>query len=312
MGIVNSSETRLAVIAETVWGTTPATPTFKNLRFTGESLSINRQTVSSDDIRPDRNVSDLTQVGGSAEGDINFDLSYGGAGSAFDTLLESFMHAAWASDVIKNGVTQKSVTLEKTFEAGTTDIFYRLTGMVANQFSLSCTAGQKVTGSFSFQGKGGSVSNAIIAGATYAAAPTGGVINAATGFAGLSVTGLTSPKIRSLSFQAQNNLRGQQALGSVDNVGVGAGRVVITGSLEMYLEDSSLLDLYLNGTGAGLAFTLGQVTAEKYAFIFPAIKFTTCQVVAGGNDQDVIVNAGWQAIYDAGTSASMQITRAVS
>ena len=95
--MTSTSETRLAYIAETAWGTTPTTPAFTNARFTGESLTPDLQTVVSNEIRPDRNVTDLIQVGQSAGGDVNFELSYG----AFDDWLESVMYNTWSTNVLK-------------------------------------------------------------------------------------------------------------------------------------------------------------------------------------------------------------------
>ena len=70
--MTDSSQTRLAAITEVTYGTTPATPVFKKLRMTGESLSPSIQYVSSNEIRSDRNVADMTRVGQEAGGDINF------------------------------------------------------------------------------------------------------------------------------------------------------------------------------------------------------------------------------------------------
>ena len=115
--MVDSSQTRLASIAEVTYGTTPSSPTFLEQRFTSEGLNANIENVVSNEIRADRNVSDLVQVGSSAGGPVAFELSYG----SFEDWLESLMFSTWSSNVLKNGNTQKSFTLEKTFEGGATD-----------------------------------------------------------------------------------------------------------------------------------------------------------------------------------------------
>ena len=61
--MTDSSQTRLAYIEESTWGTTPATPTMLEMRFTGESITPNIETIVSDEIRSDRNVTDLIQTG---------------------------------------------------------------------------------------------------------------------------------------------------------------------------------------------------------------------------------------------------------
>ncbi len=110
MAIAETSQTRLAIIKETVYGQTPANPSFRKLRYTGDTLNHNRQNITSNEIRPDRNVADLVQVAGGAEGAVNFELSYG----AFDDLIAAALCSAWATDQIKNGVEKPSFSLEKT------------------------------------------------------------------------------------------------------------------------------------------------------------------------------------------------------
>ena len=59
---------------ETVWGTV-ATCAYKEIRFTGESLSHNISNVQSAEIRSDRQITDLIQVDQEPTGGFNFELS---------------------------------------------------------------------------------------------------------------------------------------------------------------------------------------------------------------------------------------------
>ena len=103
--MVDSSQTRLASIEEVTYGVTPATPTFLEQRFTSEGLNANIENVVSNEIRSDRNVSDLVQVGANAGGNVDFELSYG----SFDEWLESLMFSTWASDVLKKRHNSKII-----------------------------------------------------------------------------------------------------------------------------------------------------------------------------------------------------------
>jgi hypothetical protein len=223
--MTNSSQTRLAYVVESVYGTTPATPTFKEARFTGESMNANIETTTSNEIRADRNVTDVIQTGQNAGGAVDIELSYG----SFDDWLESLLFSTWSTNVLKNGITQKSFTIEKTFEAGATDQYHRFTGAVANSLALSIQAGQIVTGSFDFLAKGASTGQAIISGATYTAPNTNDVINAAVNFSALGVTGVTSPAITALNLNITNNLRQQAVVGSLESRGIGTGSFEVTG-----------------------------------------------------------------------------------
>ena len=64
------------------------------LRFTGTpNLAFAPNTITSNEIRPDRQVSDLILVGAEAGGDTGIELSYG----AFDSLLEDALFSTFAS-----------------------------------------------------------------------------------------------------------------------------------------------------------------------------------------------------------------------
>jgi hypothetical protein len=304
MTIADTSQTQLAYVVETTLGTTPATPTFTKLRYTGESLSPNITTTTSAEIRSDRNITDLIQTGQNAGGSVDFELSYG----AFDTLLESVMFGAWTTNVLKNGTTQKGLTIEKLFETGATDNYHRFTGAVADTLSLSVKIGEVVKGSFGFLTMGMSSAQAAIAGATYSAATANDVINAATNFASLTMTGITSPSVTGIDLSITNNLRTQPVLGSLSSVGIGTGTFEVTGTLEAYFENKDLYEAYLNGTSSTLSFKLGGTSSKNYVFLLGKIKFEKADVFADGQNKDVMVKMNFRGLFD-GTDNTLKITR---
>lgn len=303
--MTDTSQTRLAYIAETNYGVTPTTPVFKNMRYVSESLKSDTEFVSSNEIRPDRNVADVTKVAGAASGDIGFELSYG----SFDDFLEALLQGTWNTNVLKNGITDRSFTLEKTFETGSTDNFHRFVGMKVNSMSLQARAKEIVTGSFGFLGKGASSAQAIISGATYNPANTNPVINSANNLSGVAITGLTAPQIMSLNLNISNNMRQQPVIGDLNSKGIGSGRFVVTGDAELYFENKELYELFLADTYADLSFSLGGASNLKYAFYIPKLKFTGAEVSTPGNDADVMIKVPFQAVYHSGTGAALQITR---
>ncbi|HEV7416041.1 MAG TPA: phage tail tube protein [Tianweitania sediminis] len=309
----NSSDARFALVPEVAWGTTPATPAFKNLRMLSESIQVSKNTVRSEEIRPDRNVADEIMVGRSAGGDISFELSYG----TYDELFESLFNNAWATNVLKNGTAEtKAFTGERTLKLADASSHYtRYQGLVVNTMSLDIASGQKVTGSFGLMGKFGSAGTAAIAGATYATASTAPIMNAAAHFASLSMTGITSPRIKRITLNATNNMRGQDAVGSLDNVGLANGRFEVSGSIEAYFQ-AGFLDAFLNHTDLALAFTIGAEAGSRYRFTIPTIKLTGSPGGnAGGNDNDVMSTVNFTAILDRLTGTplgcALQLERAV-
>lgn len=312
----NASDTRLSYVAESTWGTTPSSPSFANLRFTSESLQWAKETVRSDEIRPDRNVVDEIMIGRSSAGSLDFELSYG----SFDALIESLMFSTWQTNTIKNGAgAGQSFTFERrlALPGGTYD-YHRFVGMVVNTMSLNVTAGQIVTGSFGLMGKYGGRDTSILGSATYADANQNSVMNAANDFASLSIGSHSpAPLIRSLSLEVTNNLRAQQAVGALDAVGLGAGRFEVTGSMECYFTSGALLESFLDHDALSLQFVLGSDSGKKYRFTLPTILLTgEPGANAQSNDDDVMCTLNFTAVLDRLTSpltgCTLMIDRAVS
>jgi len=313
MAFIDASTTQIAYVKEDVEGVTPTTPEFQLLRFTGGIPQYEKESTTSDEIRPDRNVSDIIETGRRASGGFNFELSYG----TFDDLLEAVLGGDWAGDVLKNGVKRHSFSFETKFLSGTANRYIRQRGCLINSMALDITSRQILTGNFDILGFGGSASDAEIAGATYLDATTTSVMNAGTSFATLDITGVSpAPTIMGLTVNINNNLREQAAVGSVDLAGIGTGRFEVSGTMNAYFEDLSLYNAMLDHDDIALEFVIGNESGSMYKFRLPKIKLATAVVENAGNNQDVMLNIDYNAILSTEGSpsdnASLIITRGVT
>lgn len=100
--MTDSNRVRLSYVEESTYGTTPASPGFQTLRFTSESLASEPQTTTSQEIRSDRQVSDLILVGVNAAGDVSMEMSF----SSHDALVESAMYSTFTETPKKEGATE--------------------------------------------------------------------------------------------------------------------------------------------------------------------------------------------------------------
>lgn len=300
---------QLAYIKEETWGTTPATPAWQIMRLTGESFKIARETKQSAEITPERNVSDLIHIGGGASGGFNFELSYG----AYDDIFASMLYGEWVDNVLKNGVTQSSLSFEKKFlvDAATYN-YFRYTGMVPNTMSLSIAAGEIITGSFDFMGKGGTVAAAAIASSTYLDAAAENVLSASSHVGAMSLGSFATAKILKIDMSATNNLMAAKVIGSLDNADIGAGQFNVSGNVEIYFEDKAVYEAYLNATEMAMSVTMGTGTGKKYTIDLPRIKFSDGEVIASGQNSYVMANMSFQALGDPTEECTMKITRAVA
>lgn len=92
----DTNRVSILYVKETSYGVPPVTPTMKFLRFTGEGLKTEKETVTSDEIRADRQNADVIETGQSVAGDINGEVSL----ETYDDLfLASIQAAALSAEV---------------------------------------------------------------------------------------------------------------------------------------------------------------------------------------------------------------------
>jgi hypothetical protein len=303
-----SNRVAVRYVAESVFGTTPATPTLTEVRYTGESISNKISTVQSNEIRSDRNTTDLVRVSSDASGDIQFELS----AKSFDDLLEGALASTFSAPVaglseIKNGVELKSFTIQKHFQDLTAPVFQNFTGMRVGGLNLDFKTGSILTGSMSFMGLGVNIGEAQIAGATVVDSEgiASELLNAVTDVIEIKENGVTSTMvIKSMTMALNNNLRAQDAIGSLSHVGVALGKLDISGNIEVYFTDLTSYNRFVNGTGFSLSFKVQSSAGDYFNFVLPNVKFESAEMNSGGLDQDLMLTTTWRALYDS-TEASM-------
>lgn len=114
----DTNRVAVGIVEETVRGTTPATPSIQSLRITSAGLAFNPTTVVSEEIRSDRQITDLILVGAEASGDIGTELSFGAA----DLLFEGAMFSDWVEKPNKVNVTADSSITDAGTVADTYDV----------------------------------------------------------------------------------------------------------------------------------------------------------------------------------------------
>lgn len=90
--MANGSRHSMRYVAETQYGVTPAKPVFTPIRHTSTTLGLSKETLQSEEIRDDRQISDFRHGAYQVGGDINFEISFG----SFDDLLEAVLMGEWS------------------------------------------------------------------------------------------------------------------------------------------------------------------------------------------------------------------------
>jgi len=387
MTLASSNRVALRAIAEVTFGTTPATPAFKELRYTGESLNFNISNVTSDEVRSDRMTADLVQVQGDASGDVNIEVSY----DAYDDFIEAVLAGTWGTviavaetditatadptntfvtvvgdfvadgivvgqwievrgyadntingyyrvltvtstiittsnpipateaggaaitmggSMLRNGVVERSFSVQKQLEDITPNSYFLFNGARVGQLQLSFETGSILTGIFSLMGLGATVNTTGEAGQTEVPAPSNEVMNAVSNVLQIEFDDVvTTAFFNTLNLSINNNLRPQDAIGSLPHVGIAMARLEVTGDIELYFQDNSEYTKYLNATAFSLSFRVEDAAGNAYIFTLPRAKYETGEVVSGGLDQDVFQTSTIRAIRDATTDSMIQVDK---
>ena len=308
---VSADLVRLAEVPEAIYGEVPATPAFKQVRYTGESLSFAPTTVLSAGMNPQRSVEDSILTGGSVTGTINYELS---KEAWYEDFLAGAMCNDWTTNALKVGTVLKSFTVEKTLPvgAGVTD-YHRIPGSIVNGFTLSIAPNAIVTGTFDMLGKSYDTESAAVAGSTYVAPALNPVFTAPL-VTDIVIEGVPAVGkcFTSMVLTLNNNYRALECIGTLGAREMSMGRAEITFAFSLYYADATLLDYLTAQTELDISFTLtdSATPANTYAYALHRVKLTQCNVVAGGTGTDVLAECVATALLDKTANTPLTITRA--
>ncbi|WP_416065427.1 phage tail tube protein [Rhizobium sp. ZK1] len=307
MTVADGSQVRLADVSEVTAGTTPPNPAFQIMRYVSSEVRISKQTDIPNEIRADRNVASIVDVGRSVQGPINTFLSYG----TFDTWLQRLLCSTWSGNVLKNGVVQQAATLEFLYEQGAADSYVRYQACRWNTLALTLRARQSVQANWGIMGiRSPDPTNAILAGATYADPTTTPVFNAGLNVSDISFDGLdNAPKVQSLVMNIANNIYQNDVVGRYEPYSHGFGRFEVTGTISTYFENNDAYQAILDHADVGISTTIVDALGNSYVINLPRTKFLDGGPTVGGNGQAVMIEVPFQAYFDVTAGATIVITR---
>jgi hypothetical protein len=307
MAFSQGSRAGLSYVAETVFGTTPSTPSLIQLPYTTSTLNLTKERVTGNDIQPDRMPRTDRHGNRTAAGDITVDLRK----ADYDPLLESAFFNTWATNVLKVGTTPKFFSIE---DAATDITQFRLfTGMSVSSLAVSIRPNQMVTGTFSMVGK-----NMTIAGTSVDAVKTASSGNqpfdAYSGALSIGDAGSTlsaAAIVTGIDFTINNALAPTFVVGSSTTPQLEYGMATIEGTITAYFEDALLINRFLNETQTALQVVVDDPTGlSDYTFLFPRVKINGADVPVD-NPTSRIITMPFVALYDATEGTNLKLTRSV-
>lgn len=385
MSLASSSSVQVSYLEETSFGVIE-TGTPKNLRMTGESLAYDITSEESKEINSSRQVSDLVQVGATAQGGVNFEAQYREYDPFFEALLAStfseigtdgvtavtatfattgnnvtatvgdftgivagqwisFIGAGDNSGIYRvetvNSVTDLDLDSDYALTSDASDVacdvsssrltlglealrtftvqkefsdvaqFFAYRGMAASKLSLNLATGALLTGSLDFMGSDSIRGDVTQFSGAADSANSFGIMNAVTGVGRILLDNapLAGTFVKSATVEINGNLRGQTAIGTLGNVGIGTGTFSVGGTLEFYLNDGGIYDQALANTAVSIEFPISDVLGNGYAFVFNNCKLGVPTVQAGSKDADVMLSVPFTAIAPTNTDKMVYIDR---
>ncbi len=183
----------------------------------------------------------------------------------------------FCGDFLVNGTTQRSFTFERQQQDIAAPSYEYFTGEQVNTFALTLKAGEVIAGSIGMIGMSAMVGTVRASGATDTTAPTYPVLNAASNVGRLAEGGVVvaGPTfVTEIGININNNLGEQKAVNSIYPVGVRNGEISVSGNLNAYFGDISLLSKVLNDIDTSLMFRAGRADGNRESILIdiPAAK----------------------------------------
>ncbi len=290
----DSNITRLGYVAESTFGTTPASA-LQLLRRTGGALQMKRTTESSQEIQANLRGGKPVRTKEWAEGTINVEWS----GDTFSDIISQMMMADWTSSIIVDGTTQKSMTMEDQFlDADVSPnqyITYR--GMRVSAVTMVLNAGAIVTGSFSVLGKAGTPGTSSAGTGAATAATVTGAFNTVDMVTTLNEgAGTAIAQVASVTINLSRNLRTQFAIGAINPFGIGVAKLMVTGQIKQYFHDAVLLTAWSGFSDRALAVKLDDGAGKTLQIDIAKMKYVGDPVIdIPGPDGDCYVTVNFEA-----------------
>lgn len=218
----------------------------------------------------------------------------------------------WFGDYIRNSTTKKSYSIERQYLDQTSPLYEVFTGMTVDTFNMAAEAASIVTSTFGFLGKDSAMSTTRTSGATDKAAPTNDVLNSSSNIASIREGGSVisgSNFVLNLSVNVANNLRRNNAVGSIGAVEMGVGESTVTGELTTYFDDSTLVDKVIDNTETSLDFRFIDSDDQAMIVDMPRVKYSSGAPDVTGKNTDVTANLQYQALRDTTLGYQIQLQR---
>jgi len=221
------------------------------------------------------------------------------------------------SHVRNPGVVGDITKQSFSMETGFTDVakYFSHDGLRVGGFDFNVQTGEILNMSFSFKGRetatepsGTALGNT----GTYTVLPATSTepLNATSNVGTIYKDGTALDlAVMNIKIQGDANLREQRAVGEKFPAGIGYGRFALKGTLEVYFEDFTMFNAFLDHDTVSLEFDVTDADEQTYWFKIPAMKVSADPISPPGIDKDVMEPMEFMAFRDSSLQTMFMVTR---
>jgi hypothetical protein len=296
----SGSTATLAYGLESTFGTAPAN--LQLMQYVNFTLTPTPEVIRDPSRNPQRAASYVRRGNSSSTGNLEVVFRP----DVLDDHLELALNGSWASNVLKQGATRKSMTYEQGFPDLEAGAAYRtFSGVVANSMQVSLTTNELARITFALQGS----TDTPFSGTQLDATPT--AIVKKNGYYHLggsfNENGSAIAYFSTLEFTLSNNVEGVAALGTDGFRHITPGTATLTGTATALFESTAIYNRFKNDTESSISFTLVEGT-ESHTFLIPKIKYTGAGIQVN-TDQGLLVEMQFEAFLEDTENTLLKVTR---
>jgi hypothetical protein len=291
------AESRVAIVAETTPGTTPATPTMLVLPYTKLDLEYAQNTYEDTSIQGDRMerfaIAGLRKVTGSLSANLSH-LNYA-------PILQTAMFNTFATKVLKTGTTWNTISIEEWHP----DLAkgFVTTGCFADKLSIKVPVNGVVTIAATINGMNYTTETAPLS-----TTPTAATVEVPFTHLGgtLLEGGSAIGYLTAIDLNIDNGATELSVLGAQTPIGYTPGMSKVSGTITAWFQDLTLLNKFLNQTSTSINFTLSDGT-NTLQFNMPNVLYTGLKKPVAGQGA-IVMTLPFKALRDPTTSSNLVIT----
>jgi hypothetical protein len=208
---------------------------------------------------------------------------------------------AFTGDFVSNGTTVYGFDFESQQQDIATPTYEYFYDDIINNLDLMVTGGKEIDLSFDFIGNlADAIATARYAGSTDVSPPTYGTMTATNNVGDLAEGGVSLMGgvncMSAGSIKITNNVTRGPVVGPLGSAAIDIGALTVSGSVDTYLADGSVLAKGVNDTLSAFTLFTGNASGDKegYRWDVPAIRLTPTSDVQGSN-QARKVSGPWEA-----------------